>query len=829
MTQRVQSRVSCGCALFALAALWLRADVTLTGRVADENDVPVPAAHVTIRPSPGSVIAAPPAPWTTQTDPTGAFRLALPSAGDFLVSVEREGYYALRDRPVHVEDGQELALTMNTVREVFQSTDVNAETSPVDVGQTENGEHLSGTEVNDIPYANSHSLRNAMTLMPGVLEDATGAFHVEGSSENQILFLLNGFNITDPISGDFRTALAVEGIRGVDLTTARISPQYGEGSAGVLAIHTENGTDAFHYTATDFIPGLKLQQGLRLGNWYPRFGFSGPFVRGRSWFSDTFDSGYNQAIVTDLPRGENTRSGWSGSNLLHTQTNLTPSNILFVDFLAYVDREGRVGLGPLNPIPTTSDIHTREFFGSVKDQAYFGHTLVEFGYAHNDFLDTQRPLGRNPYIISPQGAGGNYFVDATQSAARDQGLADSYLPRFELAGSHLIQLGGDAEWLHYSAEFQRTAYEVLGLSGQLISRTIFQGPAAFHVRDVATSSYLLDNWRVSKVLQFELGFREDLDHRASEVAWSPRAAFSWSPWASGHTRISGGYALTHDAVTMEMLGRPLDQTALTTAYAPIGAPAPVPTAFAVDGFRLPGATNWNLNVDQQITPHAFLTAKYLRRRGTDGFAFINTLAPDSPPSLLPLPNTTSPGVYELANLRRDNYDSVEISVRQTFSGQHEWMASYTRSRAISNAVLDPSTSIPLQILTGMVSMPWDAPNRFLGWTYLGLPWKNWAIAALADARSGYPFSIRDQAGLVLGAVNSRRYPMNLDLNIALERMITLAGYRFALRGGMDNVTNQANPTAVNNVIGAPQFLQFLGEEGRHFVVRVRFFGRAATK
>ena len=106
---------------------------------------------------------------------------------------------------------------------------------------------------------------------------------------------------------------------------------------------------------------------------------------------------------------------------------------------------------------------------------------------------------------------------------------------------------------------------------------------------------------------------------------------------------------------------------------------------------------------------------------------------------------------------------------------------------------------------------------------------NWSIAALADLRSGYPFSIRDQTGLVSGAVDSYRYPMNLDLNIAIERLITLAGYRFALRGGMDNVTNQANPTAVNNVIGAPQFLQFLGDEGRHFVVRVRFFGRAGTK
>lgn len=831
MMWRAQTMVLCCCALFVLAAFPLWADVTLTGRVVDENEVPVPGAHVTVLPAPGSPISAPAKPWDTQTDPTGAFTLHLPAAGDFLVGVEREGYYELKDRPVRVEGTQEVTLTLNTVREVFQSTDVNAATSPVDVGQMQNQEHLTSTEVNDIPYANSHSFRNAMTMIPGVLEDATGAFHIEGSSENQVLFLLNGFNITDAISGDYRTALAVEGIRSVDLTTARISPQFGEGSAGVLAINTENGTDAFHYTATDFIPGLKLQQGLHLGNWYPRVGFSGPIVRGRSWFSDTFDSGYNEAIITDLPRGQNTRSGWSGSNLLHTQTNLTPSNILFVDFLAYVDREGRVGLSPLNPIPTTPDVHTREFFGSIKDQTYFGHTLVEFGYAHNDFRDTQTPLGQNLYLISPQGQSGNYFVDSTQSASRDQGLADVYLPRFEFAGSHQIQLGGDAEWLHYSGDFRRTGYDVLGLADQLISQTLFQAPALFHVRDVATSSYLLDTWRVSKNLQFELGFREDLDHRATDVAWSPRAAFSWSPFASGHTRVSGGYAISHDAVTMDMLGRPLDQTALTTTYGPSGVPMgpAAPTAFAVGGFQLPRATNWNLNVDQQITPHTFVTAKYLRRRGTDGFAFVNTLAPEGPPSLLPLPNAESAGVYQLANLRRDDYDSFQISVRQSLTGQHEWMASYTRSRALSNAVLDPSTSIPLQILSNLVPMPWDAPDRFLGWAYLGLPWKNWSIAALADLRTGYPFSIRDQTGLVSGAVDSYRYPMNLDLNIALERMITLAGYRFALRGGMDNITNQANPTAVNNVIGAPRLLQFLGDEGRHFVVRVRFFGRAATK
>ena len=86
-----------------------------------------------------------------------------------------------------------------------------------------------------------------------------------------------------------------------------------------------------------FSPGLASSKVLHLGNWYPRLGVSGPIVRGRAWYSDTFDSEYNETVVTGLPKGQNTRRGWAGSNLLHTQVNLTPSNILFADFLVNVE------------------------------------------------------------------------------------------------------------------------------------------------------------------------------------------------------------------------------------------------------------------------------------------------------------------------------------------------------------------------------------------------------------------------------------------------------------------------------------------------------------
>ena len=803
--------------------------VTLRGKVVDENEAPVRDARVSVRPATGPANL-----WTARTDPTGAFSLTLPAPGDFLITVDREGYYELKDRPAHIESTQEITLVINTVREVFQSVNVNAETSPLEAGQAQSQEQLSGTEVNDMPYANSHSLRNSLPLLPGVLQDATGTLHINGAGENQVLYQLNGFNITDPITGQFQTVLAVEGIRSMDLATGRYSPEFGKGSAGVLNVSTETGTDRFHYTTTDFIPGLSVQQGLHLGNWYPRVGVSGPIVKGRAWFSDTFESEYTESLVTGLPSGQDTRSGWAGSNLLHTQVNLTPSNLLYADFLLNVDNESRVGLGPLNPVSTTSTVHTRQYFGSLKDQKYFGHgMLVEFGYAHNEFSDSASPQGPNLYLIAPQGNTGNYFVNSNQGASRDQVLIHAYLPKFQFAGSHQIEAGADADWIGYTGDFRRTGYQVLGTSGQLILQTLFPTPASFQVRDTEASSYVLDTWSVRKQLQFTLGIRQDWERQLGPLAWSPRLAFTWSPFAKGGTSISGGYAITHDAVTMAMLGLPLDQTAYTTQYGANGTPTgpPAPSSFAIGNasLRLPRAANWTLDAAQRLTPRISVTAKYLRRRGTDGFAFVNTLAPDAPPSLLPLPSGQSAGLYQLTNLRRDNYDSVAVSVHQTLTGQYEWMASYTHSRALSNGVIDPNFPQPLQVLGNLAPVPWDAPNRLLAWAYLPLPWKDWAVTALADMRTGFAFSARAETGVIAGAFDSYRYPMNFDLNLAIERMVTLHGYRFALRGGVDNLTGRANYTSVNNVTGTPQFPQFLGPEGRHFVVRIRFFGRAGGK
>jgi hypothetical protein len=52
--------------------------------------------------------------------------------------------------------------------------------------------------------------------------------------ENQVLYTLNGFNISDPVSGRFTTRLPVESVRSVEYSSGRYSAEFGKGSAGAL-------------------------------------------------------------------------------------------------------------------------------------------------------------------------------------------------------------------------------------------------------------------------------------------------------------------------------------------------------------------------------------------------------------------------------------------------------------------------------------------------------------------------------------------------------------------------------------------------------------------
>ena len=77
----------------------------------------------------------------------------------------------------------------------------------------------------------------------------------------------------------------------------------------------------------------------------------------------------------------------------------------------------------------------------------------------------------------------------------------------------------------------------------------------------------------------------------------------------------------------------------------------------------------------------------------------------------------------------------------------------------------------------------------------------------------------------MGAPGSHRFPEYFSLNLQLEKRFHLFGYFWALRGGLDNITDHSNPYVVNSDIDSPQFLTFSAFEGRAFTSRIRLLGK----
>ena len=798
------------------------AQVSLSGRVVDEVGAPLDRARISARKAGGTQ-------HTVETGPTGAFRIPVQDPGTYLVSVQRTGYFQLSERPVEVSGvPQEVTLVLNSNREIFQTVNVGESSSPVDPAQTEREQRLSGTEVNDIPYPATQSFKNSLKLIPGVVQDPGAGLHFHGGAEYQTQYTLDGFDITDPITGRFNTTLAVEGIRSVDVLSSRESAQYGRGSAGTMAVKVENGTDQYHFTATNFIPGIDTRNGFSMGAWSPRAGFSGPLNKGRAWFSDSITGGYNNGFVSGLPKGQNTNSSWSAGNLFHAQVNLTQSNILFADFLTNFTSQAHSGLGALDPIGTTSSRHSDEWLGSVKDsQAWRSGAYVEMGLSAHRVFHQSTPQGSQPYIISPEGRGGNYFINSREHGGRKQAFVNFFPPVVRWAGRHQFQTGVDFQHLDYTAGFRRTGYEIIGLAGLPVFATSFVGDGDYHLSNSTQASYINDHWTIRKPLTADIGIRQDWDQLTGRTVFSPRLAMAWSPFDKAHTKFAAGYTVIYDATNLSTFARPFDQQAVTIPYSPGGIPGtPYTTTFMQGhGLRLPRYDQFSAGVEHDFGHGISATADWMRKRGRDGLVYkaLNAAPPIVEQQIFPGAETG--GINILTNLREDRYDEYALTIRQSLPNQYTWLLSYIHSKAVSNAVLDVSIDQTLQVSDNFGPVPWDVPNRILSEGYLPLPLKNWAVAYLFDWRTGFPFSVVTQDNQVVGPVNSQRFGANFDLNLHLERRFQLFRYRFAIRVGANNLTDQRNATAVNNVQGSPSFMRFFGTEGRHFVVRIRLFGR----
>lgn len=783
-----------------------------TGVVVDENSVPVTAAKI-------SVERANELPRLAETDGAGRFTFRNLPPGDYTAEVRKEGFFLLSSRQITLLPGpNEITFTLNHAHELHAQVQVVAPTNQIDTQDTAQRDTLTARDIRDIPVPSTHVLQQSLIALPEIVQDNFDNLHIAGARSADTQYLLDGFEIGDPANGALTSRFNVDATRAAEVQTGGIGVEYAHSGAGILSLVTPDGDDRWRFGTTDPVPGINIQEGAHLGNWYPRFTVSGPIERGRFWFSDSISLQHTFAVVKQQPAGANTSEEWAGDNLLRLQFNVTPKHILHGTFLYNRARDTGLGLDALDPESTTLDAHQSRSFVAVKDQIWLHDTLFELGLAADSGVLDFTPLGDAPYVLLINGTSGNFFESLRERGRRLQAVGSVTAASRHWHGTHQLSAGLNVSGLRYSQSADRGEIEALRADGSLVRQSTFAGPATPQLSNTQAGGYEQDTWVISKRLIFQAGLRTDWDRFTQSAMAEPHVSGNVLPFGDDRSKFSLGWGVYDAPLNLSMIAQARDQRQIDTFYdttgmVPILPPAVSQFVLPAGGLQQPRFTISNAGWQQKIKRNTLLSAELLARNGYHQFAYV-----DQQPAL-------PGGIFLLQDHRKDRYRSAAFSARRVFSETTELYAAYTRSLARSDQDLNPALGSIFYAAQQPGPLNWDAPNRVLTWGWT--PTHIWGVqlSYFLEYRTGYPFSVINLQQQLVGPPNSMRFPAYVSLNLGLEKKFGFRGYLWAARIEGVNILGRQNPDTVVNNTDAPNFGAFSGGQSRAFTVRVRFVGR----
>src|SRR6266704_2773497 len=690
------------------------------GVVLDENGVPVGAAQVKFENSSGQVLRA-------ETDSAGRFMLRRFPAGDYKVEVRKAGFFLLTGQSFTVRPGtNELTLTLNHAQELHEQVQVTAPSNQIDTQDTAQRSTLSARGIRDIPVPNSHVLAESLVALPEIVRDHRNNLHIAGARSGDTQYLLDGFEIGDPVSGALTSRFNIDATRAAEVQTARVGANYAHSGAGILSLETPDGDD-----------------------------------RWRFWFSEAISAQHTFALVEQLPPGVNTSEEWAGDNLFRLQYNLSPKHILRASFLYNRAYDSNLGLDALDPQSTTVTADQRRAFVSLKDQVWLHDTLFEFGVAADSGVLDYTPQGTQPFVLLINGTSGNYFQRLHQRGRRLQAVASVTAASRHWHGTHQLSAGLNVAALVLSQSAQRTETQALRADGTLVRQSTFDG---------------LANPRLSNT---QAGSRTDWDRFTQSAMAEPRASVNVLPFGDDSAKLSLGWGIYNAPFNLSLIGQVFDQRQLDSFYDSTGTVVvlgPVTSQFMLPaaGLQQPRFTISGAGWQQKLAHNTLVDLELQARNGYHGFAFVNQ-QPAQPG-----------GIFLLQDHRKDRYRSATISARHVFSENAELFAAYTRSLARSNEVLNVALGTIFYAPQQPGRVAWDAPNRLLTWGWT--PTHIWGIqlSYLFEHHTGYAFSVVNLQQQLVGAPNSSRFPAYVSLNLGIEKKFAFRGYLWAARVEMVN-------------------------------------------
>lgn len=271
---------------------------TLRIAVNGDDGRPLPGATVAVS-SPDSLVTR-----TGVTDAEGRVRLAgLDPATNYTVRVSAPGYSDYSVGDVAVVSGRELSLGYALVSgagggatSVEDIIVTGRSLAAVDVTSATVATTLTLDVVESLPTGRSY--QSYLQLVPGVKpgssnpssksginSSVTGA---TGSSDN--VYIIDGVNVTDPVTGTFGANLNNEIIQEQQVITAGVPAEYEGGSGLISRVVTKSGSNDFHgsvnyyYQSDALVAEDQHAESGGFTTYDTAVTFGGPIIRDRLWF-----------------------------------------------------------------------------------------------------------------------------------------------------------------------------------------------------------------------------------------------------------------------------------------------------------------------------------------------------------------------------------------------------------------------------------------------------------------------------------------------------------------------------------------------------------------
>lgn len=784
--------------------------------VADENGVAVSGARIEAN-EPGQPMAY------LDSDFAGRAWFASHGKSAYSIRVVKPGFYL--SQVSAVASGEPVVrVTLRHEQIVREEVSVTASLPGIDTQQTSDAFTLNLPEITNIPYETSRDIRNLLPFYPGVVQDATGQVHVNGSETWATLDTLDQFDIRSPVSGILAMRVSADAVRSIDQQSTRYPVQFGRATGGVVAFYAGMGDNKFRFNTTDFLPSFQEKNGIQFDKFVPRVTFSGPIVRDRAWYFDGLEMEYDNNYIQELPSGANTNHVIRGSNLGRFQFNATPANILSGGLLFNDYHSPYEGLSALTPQQSTTKRNTIAWLPYLRNQYSFGSgALVDIGVGMARFTDGYEPHGTSPFEMTPEQSRGSYFENLSSRSQRLEGNVALYLAPRHWMGLHSMKAGVDVDHIGFDEAVMRAPVNYLREDGTLSRQSTFPVFAPFTRHNMEVGAFVQDRWTPHQGLLLEPGVRFDVDEVVRRPEIAPRLAAVYAPPAlRGKTKVSAGAGLYFEHTQLEYLERAFAGIREDTYFGADGTTPtgpPVQTTFTANynGLHEARAVNWSVGLEQKLPLDLYISANLIRKRVGDEFTYADQTV-----------STAEYGDFTLTNGRTDHDNLVEVDARRTFANGYTLFAAYTHSSARTNAAIDYNPTNSLLGLQQSGPLPWDTPNRVISWGWVPflvpLFRKNWDFVYTAEWRTGFPYAAVDANQQVVGAADAQRFPNYFSLSPGLEWRFHFRGSHFGLRGVIENISDSGNYFLVNNNVASPQFGTFSEPLGRALTARIRLIG-----